>query len=88
METSLNNEKENLKFSDLELIFKDLKSFGIAGVEVYYPGYSASTRNSLLSLLSDFDLLASGGSDFHGENKPNNLLGIGYENNPIKVPLN
>jgi len=32
--------------------------------------------------------LASGGSDFHGENKPNNLLGIGYENNPIKVPLN
>ena len=66
----------------------DKESKKIDGVEVYYPGYSASTRDSLLGLLSDNDLMASGGSDFHGENKPNNLLGIGYENNPIKVPLN
>jgi len=75
----------NNKFNDY---LKDLKSFGIDGVEVYYPGYSASTRDTLLGLLSDNDLMASGGSDFHGENKPNNLLGIGYANNPIKVPLN
>ena len=75
----------NNKFNDY---IKDLKSFGIDGVEVYYPGYSASTRDTLLGLLSDNDLMASGGSDFHGENKPNNLLGIGYANNPIKVPLN
>ena len=82
------SKRNNWVNSQLNGYFKDLKSFGIDGVEVYYPGYSPSTRNSLLSLLSDFDLLASGGSDFHGENKPNNLLGIGYENNPIKVPLN
>ena len=75
----------NNKFNDY---IKDLKLFGIDGVEVYYPGYSASTRDTLLGLLSDNDLMASGGSDFHGENKPNNLLGIGYANNPIKVPLN
>ena len=64
----------NNKFNDY---LKDLKSFGIDGVEVYYPGYSASTRDTLLGLLSDNDLMASGGSDFNGENTPNNLLGIG-----------
>ena len=65
-----------------------LKSFGLDGVEVYYPGYNQSTIDNLLGLLSELDLMASGGSDFHGDNKPNNLLGIGYENSPIKVPLN
>ena len=84
-DSSKRNNWVNSQFSNY---LKDLKSFGIDGVEVYYPGYSASTRDSLLGLLSDNDLMASGGSDFHGENKPNNLLGIGYENNPIKVPSN
>lgn len=65
-----------------------LKSFGLDGVEVFYPGYNQSTIDNLLGLLSELDLMASGGSDFHGDNKPNNLLGIGYENSPIKVPLN
>ena len=84
-DSSKRNNWVDIQFKDY---LKDLKSFGIDGVEVYYPGYNASTRNSLLGLLSDINLMASGGSDFHGENKPNNLLGIGYENNPIKVPLN
>ena len=88
MSNNDSSKRNNWVNSQFNNYLKDLKSFGIDGVEVYYPGYSASTRDSLLSLLSDNDLMASGGSDFHGENKPNNLLGIGYENNPIKVPLN
>ena len=39
-----------------------------------------------MSICENQKLLVSGGSDFHGHRKPNNLLGIGYENSPIKVP--
>ena len=63
-----------------------LKDMGIDGIEVYYPGYSHNTINTLLSICENQKLLVSGGSDFHGSMKPNNLLGIGYENSPIKVP--
>ena len=82
MSNNDSSKRNNWVDSQFKDYLKDLKSFGIDGVEVYYPGYNASTRNSLLSLLSDINLMASGGSDFHGENKPNNLLGVGYENNP------
>ena len=63
-----------------------LKDMGIDGIEVYYPGYSHNTINTLLKVCENQKLLVSGGSDFHGSRKPNNLLGIGYENSPIKVP--
>ena len=67
---------------------KQIKTMGINGLEVYYPGYNSSVKDSLIDICESLNLLISGGSDFHGENKPNNLLGVGYENNPIKVPLN
>ena len=63
-----------------------LKDMDIDGIEVYYPGYSHNTINTLLEVCENQNLLVSGGSDFHGSRKPNNLLGIGYENSPIKVP--
>ena len=67
---------------------KQIKTMGLNGLEVYYPGYNSSVKDSLIDICESLNLLISGGSDFHGENKPNNLLGVGYENNPIKVPLN
>ena len=67
---------------------KQMKIMGLSGLEVYYPGYNSSIKARLIEICESLDLLISGGSDFHGENKPSNLLGIGYENNPIKVPLN
>ena len=67
---------------------KQMKIMGLSGLEVYYPGYNSSVKAQLIEICESLDLLISGGSDFHGENKPSNLLGIGYENNPIKVPLN
>ena len=33
-------------------------------------------------------MLEWGGSDYHGDIKPNINLGFGYENNPMKVPYN
>ena len=88
MSNNNSSKRSNWVNSQFYDYLQKLKSFGLDGVEVYYPGYNPSTIDNLLGLLSELDLMASGGSDFHGDNKPNNLLGIGYENSPIKVPLN
>jgi len=40
---------------------------GLTGVECYYGEYEPMVQNELASLAHDFDLLATGGSDYHGE---------------------
>jgi predicted metal-dependent phosphoesterase TrpH len=47
-------------------IIKELISYGIMGVEVYYPLHTASEIKHFLSLCKEYDLLPTGGSDFHG----------------------
>ena len=51
------------------------KEAGLAGMEVRYPTYSRSVTELAETMAREFGLLPSGGSDFHGENKPNNPMG-------------
>ena len=69
-------------------ILKKLTSLGIDGVETYYSSYSKSTSNSLEEITNTLNLLRSGGSDYHGMNKPNINIGFGYENNQLNIPYN
>jgi predicted metal-dependent phosphoesterase TrpH len=39
---------------------------GLLGIECYYPEHSAAQRAHYLQMCRDLDLLATGGSDFHG----------------------
>ena len=48
---------------------------GIRGLEVYYTGYTLQQQESLLALAEEFGLFVTGGSDFHGDNKPDIRLG-------------
>lgn len=64
----------------LRTLIDDLKSAGLIGMEVYYSSYSPAQEQYLLSLAKHFSLLPSGGSDFHGENKPAIHLGSGTGN--------
>ncbi len=48
------------------------------GIEVFYISYSNQNQRDMLRLAKKYDLLISGGSDFHGENKPGLDLGTGY----------
>ena len=41
-------------------------SYGLRGVEVYYPHHSPEEVEMLLGLCRDYGLLPTGGSDFHG----------------------
>ena len=86
MSNELYSKSDNWINNEFHEYIDSLKGIGIDGIEVYYPGYTHNTINTLLNICENQELLISGGSDFHGHRKPNNLLGIGYENLPIKVP--
>ncbi len=74
------------RFSDRELrtLLTDLKKKGLLGMEVYYPTHSPEQEAYLLSLSKELGLLPSGGSDFHGDNKPDIALGSGRGN--LQIP--
>ncbi|MDD5432168.1 MAG: PHP domain-containing protein [Candidatus Omnitrophica bacterium] len=54
----------------LELIMN-----GIMGLEIYYPEHSQSMINYYLELAKKYNLVVTGGSDFHGEAKPDVKIG-------------
>jgi 3',5'-nucleoside bisphosphate phosphatase len=55
-----------LTLSDPETLIRELKPYGLAGLEVYYGGYTDADINGLLRLTRKYDLIPTGGSDFHG----------------------
>lgn len=59
----------------LKPLLQELTALGLAGLECYYPEHSASQEALYLSLARDLGLLITGGSDFHGDNKPEVTLG-------------
>jgi len=54
-----------------------LKDLGLDALEAYYTDHSPAYTRFLLDLAQKLDLLVTGGSDFHGENKPEIALGKG-----------
>lgn len=50
-------------------------SMGLDGVEAHYPEHSPATTAALLKLANRHRLAVSGGTDFHGEAKPDTRLG-------------
>lgn len=62
----------------LEKLVTDLKEVGLVGIEAIYSTYNTSEEAQIRHLAKKYDLLISGGSDFHGVNKPKLDLGNGY----------
>jgi 3',5'-nucleoside bisphosphate phosphatase len=59
----------------LRPLLEELMALGLAGLECYYPEHSPVQEALYLSLARDLGLLITGGSDFHGDNKPEVSLG-------------
>ena len=53
-------------------------------MEVYYSTHTKENCDYLLDLANEFGLAPSGGSDFHGSNKPDIELGSGKNN--LQIP--
>ena len=64
----------------LRTMIETCKECGLAGIEVKYSNHTAQDEIFVGHLAKEFDLLPSGGSDFHGSNKPDIDLGSGRGN--------
>ncbi len=71
----------NLSEEALRGFLPSAKEAGLLAMEVYYGGYTDEQVALAKSIAEEFDILPSGGSDFHGDNKPENRMGKG------KVPF-
>jgi hypothetical protein len=61
----------------LEAVVRELAGLGLAGVEAVYGRYSTDDRAGLIDLAARLDLVATGGSDYHGTYKPDLSVGTG-----------
>ena len=69
-----------LSGSELDELIVSLKEVGLIGIEVFYSTHRAADEAWLGRLADRHVLLPSGGSDFHGSNKPSIDLGTGCGN--------
>ena len=69
-----------LNMNQLEELCEELIPYGLDGIECQYSTYSSAETKTITALAEKMNLLPSGGSDFHGKNKPNIHLGSGKSN--------
>lgn len=69
---------------ELEALIARLKDAGLMGIEVKYSNHTQQDEYYASQLASRFHLLPSGGSDFHGANKP--AIDIGTGRGSLAVP--
>ena len=76
----------SLKKTNIELdtYIKELIDIGLDGIEVYHSDHSQENIEKYLEIAEKYNLLISGGSDYHGLNvKPD--IEIGHGRNNIKI---
>lgn len=62
----------------LEQLVESLKEAGLMGIEAIYSTYAPAEERQVRRLAEKYHLLITGGSDFHGVNKPGLDLARGY----------
>jgi len=75
---------EGFRQEEIDPACQTLVENGLQGLEVFYGTFSAKQISFNLHLAKRFDLLVSGGSDFHGSFKPE--IAIGKGKGDLKVP--
>jgi predicted metal-dependent phosphoesterase TrpH len=71
-------------YEEMDKLLGELKEYGLAGIEAIYSENSKEDTGNLLRLAIKHELLATGGSDFHGTFKNGIEIGSGRGN--LKVP--
>lgn len=68
----------------LSALLEKLKAAGLKGIEAYYTTHTPEETELYLRLAEQHALLITGGTDFHGANKPEIELGAGTGN--LRIP--
>ena len=67
----------NLSAAEEEALIRRMASEGLSALEAYHSDHGAAETERYLGLARKYGLKVTGGSDFHGDNKPNVKLGSG-----------
>lgn len=70
----------HLPEEELVKLVERLKNHGLQGIETIYSTYSKEEEETVRKLACKYNLLITGGSDFHGEVKPDISIGTGRGN--------
>lgn len=74
-----------LSVSEIRKMLEALKSYGICGIEALYSRNHGTDEAFVRKLANEYQLFITGGSDFHGDNKPDIEMGTGTGN--LRVPV-
>jgi predicted metal-dependent phosphoesterase TrpH len=66
---------------ELASLLERLVDLGLQGIEVFHSEHSPAETAEYSQLADRFDLIPTGGTDFHGDNKPRIRLGTGIDSN-------
>lgn len=75
----------NLSHEELQRFLPKAKEAGLIAIETGYSAFDEAATKAAEHLAWQFGLIRSGGSDFHGDAKPDVELGTGYGN--LEVPF-
>ena len=73
-----------LESDELFELLKELKSYGLRGIECYHSDQTQEQTRLYLNMARDLGLLVSGGSDYHGSAHPDTHMGVGRGN--LRIP--
>ena len=69
-----------LEENELFELLKELKSYGLRGIECYHSDQTQEQTRLYLNMARDLGLLVSGGSDYHGMAHPDTHMAVGRGN--------
>jgi predicted metal-dependent phosphoesterase TrpH len=68
-----------------DVLIGELREAGLGGIEVYHSDHGPADRDRYARIAKKYGLAVTGGSDFHGDAKPEVALGTG-RNGKLNVP--
>jgi predicted metal-dependent phosphoesterase TrpH len=69
-----------------ESFIGELRDAGLRGIEVFHSDHRPADMQRYSGIARKYNLLVTGGSDFHGDVKPQISLGTGYQGN-LNIPI-
>jgi 3',5'-nucleoside bisphosphate phosphatase len=72
---------------DVPALMPELRDAGMNAIEAYHSDHDAEHTAMYVALAKKYEMLVTGGSDFHGDVKPEVKLGTGYGGN-LNIPEN
>lgn len=70
---------------DVPAMMPELCDAGLNAIEAYHSDHDVHDTELFLGLATHYGLMVTGGSDFHGDLKPDVSLGTGYKGN-LRIP--